>query len=465
MMKIKVPVMGNIKAEGEGKRKMEFVKVKKDKFYYKGKPILFTGLGIGSWLNMEHFMLGIPTPQKQIKEAFTECFGKERSCRFFEEFVSAFVGEEDFVFMKQLGINLIRVPFHYSLFLDDRETGQVKEEGFSYFDRLLALCTKYEIFLLPDLHAVPGGQNPDWHSDNQTGVSQFWQYKVFRQQMEEVWRSFAARYSEEPYLLGYDLLNEPYLMSEEKELLQEFYEDVTRAIRQADGNHIIFLEGDFFAMDISVIKEIQDEQTAITFHFYPTVWEPDLCNENYPKEKRRKIFEERFYKIFSQMQVHKRPLLCGEAGYDIEGRSLSQVMEMVEDTLELFKKYGVSWTLWSYKDACFMGLVYPKRNSLWMRFAEEIRQNWTHYREMEMGKELVEIMCAGFPGIVKEDLKYELQFRQRALLFLLQKEQILKPQLQRWGWEKVCQMPDSFKMENCEFYKEYEEVLKKYTLK
>lgn len=32
------------------------------------------GLGIGSWLNLEHFMLGIPTPEKQMKEAFTEVF-------------------------------------------------------------------------------------------------------------------------------------------------------------------------------------------------------------------------------------------------------------------------------------------------------------------------------------------------------------------------------------------------------
>ena len=31
---------------------MDFVKVNGKEFYYRGKPILFSGLGVGSWLNM-----------------------------------------------------------------------------------------------------------------------------------------------------------------------------------------------------------------------------------------------------------------------------------------------------------------------------------------------------------------------------------------------------------------------------
>lgn len=38
---------------------MEFVRVKGNEFIYQGQSIRFAGLGIGSWLNLEHFMLGI----------------------------------------------------------------------------------------------------------------------------------------------------------------------------------------------------------------------------------------------------------------------------------------------------------------------------------------------------------------------------------------------------------------------
>lgn len=137
---------------------MEFVQVKGDKFFYKEQPVIFKGLGVGTWLNMEHFMLGIPTPEKQIKEAFRECFGKERSESFFRDFVTSFIGEEDFKFLKKMGINLLRVPFNYHWFIDDDNPQKFKEEGFLQFDRLLEFCSKYEIFLMPDLHAVPGGR-------------------------------------------------------------------------------------------------------------------------------------------------------------------------------------------------------------------------------------------------------------------------------------------------------------------
>lgn len=442
---------------------MEFVRVRGNEFVCQGQPIRFAGLGIGSWLNLEHFMLGIPTPEKQIKEAFSEVFGQEKSGRFFDDFVCSFCTEDDFKLLKETGINLIRVPFNYRLFIDDQNPGQMKMEGFRYFDRLLDFCRKYEIYLLPDLHSVPGGQNPDWHSDNQTGTPAFWHYDVFQQQIISLWREIAVRYSEEPWLLGYDLLNEPFLMPAAEGKLQQFYERVTAAVREVDQNHIIFLEGDSFAMDFSCIKEIKDEQTALTFHFYPTVWEADLCDPDYPRKERRQVFEQRFQKMLEGLLIFKRPLLCGEAGYDIAGHSLEHVMEMVEDTLDLFCKYGVSWTLWCYKDAQFMGLVYPKDDSEWMKFAAEIRTKWTHYGEMEMGRALVDTMCGFFPGEASEELKYRLQFRQRALLFTLQKEQILKPQLRTWGWERVSRMPESFRFENCGYYEEYQKVLAAYT--
>ena len=60
----------------------EFVKVNGMEFTKAGKPILFRGMGIGSWLNMEHFMLGIPTPDNQIRKTVKEVFGKETADGF-----------------------------------------------------------------------------------------------------------------------------------------------------------------------------------------------------------------------------------------------------------------------------------------------------------------------------------------------------------------------------------------------
>lgn len=444
---------------------MGFVRIKDGGFFFGNRELRFAGLGIGSWLNMEHFMLGMPTPDSMIREAFGECFGQERAQDFFRRFVEEFVQEEDFAYLKELGINLVRVPFNYRLFLDDQHPGTWKEEGFRYFDRLLGFCRKYEIFLLPDLHAVPGGENPDWHSDNRTGIPQFWHYRVFREQMTALWRTIAERYSEEEFLLGYDLLNEPFLMPAADGMLQEFYEETTAAIREVDRNHIIFLEGDFFAMDFSAVRALKDEQTAVTFHFYPTVWEPDLADASCPAQRRQRVFEERFTEMIRGMKRFGRPLLCGEAGYGIRGAELGHVMEMTEDTLELFARHGISWTLWCYKDAAFMGVVRPEAGTPWMKFAEQIHAQWDHQEEMKMGRELIDAAAALFPGETPEALRYQLQFRQRAILFVLQKEQILKPLLREWGWERIRELPESFRMQNCEICRPYETVLKRHLRK
>jgi endoglucanase len=86
---------------------MGFVRVKEVKFDLDGTAMRFAELGIGSWLNVEHFMVGIPTTDKQIREAFEEVFGAEKSHKFFDDFIINFCTETDFKFLKDTGINLV----------------------------------------------------------------------------------------------------------------------------------------------------------------------------------------------------------------------------------------------------------------------------------------------------------------------------------------------------------------------
>ncbi|MGF7142256.1 hypothetical protein HNQ56_000666 [Anaerotaenia torta] len=440
---------------------MDFVKIKGKSFYREGKEILFSGLGIGSWLNLEHFMIGIPTTDSQIRRTFDSVFTEETGREFFKRFTDCFVTDEDFAFLKKIGINLLRIPFHYHLFIDDQNPGVLKEEGFRVFDRLMELSRKYQIYLLPDLHSVPGGQNPDWHSDNQTGSPQFWYFKVFRDQMAGLWQAIAARYKEEPYLLGYDLLNEPFLIPKEDRIAQ-FYEEVTQAIRQVDQNHIIFLEGDFFAMDFCCFHEITDEQTALTFHFYPTVWNQELLDKSYSRERRKQEFEKVFLKLIQIREQFDRPILCGEAGYDMDREDISFTISLVEDTLELFLKYKVSWILWSYKDAQLIGIAYPKSDSPWMKLVSEIGGYWNHYLDIDIAGKVMDQLCAGnFPEATEDD-RYHLRFAARAIVYRLQEKYWLKAALEKLTKEEILALPEAFLFQNCEYYEDYIRTLQNY---
>lgn len=158
--------------------------------------------------------------------------------------------------LKQLGFNSVRVPFNYKLFWKDNK---LTDEGFLYFDRLIAYCRSNGISVLLDMHGAPGYQNPGDHSDNGNSNEtqprdsvNFWtgdNVSIAAQ----VWGHIANRYKNEPVVIGYDLINEPVPQSgHEYELLPSMI-TLRNAIRKVDNNHIIFAEGSWWGSDLSKI--------------------------------------------------------------------------------------------------------------------------------------------------------------------------------------------------------------------
>ena len=333
------------------------------------------------------------------------------------------------------------------------------------------LARRYEIYVLLDLHTTPGGQNPDWHSDNGNGYTEFWEYDVFRRQIISLWGKIAAHYRNEEYLLGYDVLNEPFLIPQLLEgnddaadiatgiavqnaaaILNDFYKKVIAAIRANDPAHIIFLEGDHFASCFDCMQGIAEEQLALEFHFYPTVWYPDLYDDNYDPAVRKEKFAQVMQQLIASAEQYERPILCGEAGYEIATNGFEKTFPLIRDTLDLFDQYDISFTLWSYKDARFMGMVIPRENSPWMKLQKQIALLWNHHMETDRAEKTVEYLCStGFSQATKAD-RYVLAFRQRALLYTLEEKYILKPLLQTYDVEQIMKLPDSFLFSNCEQY-------------
>jgi hypothetical protein len=55
-----------------------FVKVSGRNFVLNGEKIVFRGFGIGTWMNMEHFMTKMPGTDYLKKKIFSEVYGEER---------------------------------------------------------------------------------------------------------------------------------------------------------------------------------------------------------------------------------------------------------------------------------------------------------------------------------------------------------------------------------------------------
>ncbi len=427
----------------------DFIQTKDGKFYQHGEPVMLRGWALGSWMNFEHFMMGIPGTNSMILDAFAGVYGKEHAEQWLDAMLKAMVSGQDIRYLKSLGVNTIRIPFGYHHFLDDLNPDQFLEKGFERLDRVVRLCAENEMYVILDLHSTPGSQNTDWHSDNITGQPLFWRYRCFQDQIIRLWEELSSRYADNRWILGYDVINEPgYGLTAEQ--INGFYDRIIRAIRRQDPDHILFLEGIDFGRDFSPLKEFEDEQIALTVHFYPFVLEENVLDPNLDDARRMEIFTGIFDRQLGEVQKFGRPIWCGESGYEIlDGQEEFYAM-LLEHNISICEERGISWNLWTYKDARRMGIVIPRQDSDWIRLRTQIAKEWSHEREQVISMEVTHLIGDRYYHHLDDKLAYDIDFRVRSILHQIAVEQILIPALEQIPWEDMKDYPDSFAFENCE---------------
>ena len=138
-------------------------------------------------------------------------------------------------------------------------------------DNLLAWCKANRMYLILDLHAAPGGQGKDANiSDYDPAKPSLWESEANRQKTIALWRKLAERYANEPWIGGYDLLNEPNWTFEGKDKngkedssnkpIWDLYQAITKAIREVDTNHLIVIEGNGWGNNYNGFPGPWDEQ-------------------------------------------------------------------------------------------------------------------------------------------------------------------------------------------------------------
>lgn len=318
-----------------------------------GKEIILKGINTGGWLMMEGYMLGGRNIAEHIfKDELKKRYGKNAPARFTKDFRDSYFTEEDIKRIKKLGFNCVRLPFNYRII---EEKG-----GLKYLQNIVKLFAKHKLYVILDMHAAPGSQNIDWHSDSD-GRALFWENKKFRDKYVLLWKKLASAFKNEEMIAGYDVMNEP--VTKNTALLAKVFQDVITAIREQGDEHIVFIEGNNWGMDIDFIEKLEDKDLAISIHYYRPVeytfnWLPGA---NYPGKILGKMWNKKEIEKIIKSSVEfarklKRPLFCGEFGVASRCDCCAQEYRWVDDVLSLFKKYGLHWTYWTYKSVKGMAL-------------------------------------------------------------------------------------------------------------
>ena len=291
-----------------------------------GEPVVIKGFGLGGWLLPEGYMFKMPGGfgATDVRNEITELIGAAKAEQWFKEFRDNYVTEDDIIAMKEWGVDHIRVPFHYDIFYD-LETGAFKESGFERIDNLLVWCKRHRIDVIFDMHAAPGAQSASEISDSDGEARFFTESETYWPITITVWEEIARRYKDETIVMGYDIINEPVTPDgyDGKDLAR-FYGKIVPAIRAIDKNHILFIEGNYYATTFDYLYPPFDDNMVYAFHKY---WnETDQGTIQY---------------LLNIRDQFDTPLWLGETGEN------SNVW--FYETKELVETLNIGWNKWTHK--------------------------------------------------------------------------------------------------------------------
>lgn len=330
-----------------------------------GNPVLLRGVGLGGWLNMENFITGYPGTESQHRAALRASMGEASYAAFFDRFTREFFTDADAAYLASLGVNCVRLPVNYHHLLDLRS-------GLALLDRAVDTSAAHGLHVILDLHAVPGGQNQHWHSDNPTHVAAFWDHPVLQDQVTAWWEAIAGHFADSPAVAGYNLLNEP--ACPDGDVLAAYYARLAAAVRAADPRHILFLDGNRYGTDFSAFATLADTLDNVVFAVHDYALPGITDGGVYPGTTRGEWFdagvvERTFGRRTEFMARTGTPVWIGEFGplYTGDPAVDAQRYQLLNDQLEIYDAHRASWSLWTYKDLGLQGLVTVAADSPYRR--------------------------------------------------------------------------------------------------
>lgn len=356
-----------------------------------GEKLFIQGINLGNWINPEGYMFffGDVSSYRLINQAFCEMVGEDYTNWFWSEFKKNYIAQEDIKYIKQTGMNSIRIPFHYKLFTSENYMGlNDPREGFKLIDQVLDWCRQEELYVILDMHDAPGGQTGD-NIDDSYGYPWLMVSEPSQQKFCEIWKNIASHYANDTIIIGYDLLNEPiahYFIDKEPSLndkLEPLYKRCVDSIRTVDKNHIVILGGAQWNGNFKVFKDSKlDDNMIYTCHRY---W-CDTLQANIQD----------FVNFRDSVNL---PIYMGETGENTN--------EWISAWTSLMEKNNIGWHYWPYKKmmpkSCMVTIPTPEN---WNVIVEYTKQDRANLHKVRMARPDQEVVKKALADLI-ENMKYQ----------------------------------------------------------
>ena len=304
-----------------------------------GRHLRITQTGTsGSWWSIGELDVALNDDDYSLRLELDDRFGATTAQDIIDVHRDTWITAADLDNIDAMGINVVRVPIGWSELLE--LDGTWKADPWSKIDWVINQAGQRGIYVLLDLHTLPGGGCP-WGSCGRVGPNPngFWGDATAQDWVVDIWEQIATRYQGNPVVAGYDLINEPLIdYAEDTDDVNQksaYYDRLYDAVRAIDADHAIFIAA-FFGWGNIAHPSVYN-WTNVVYEIHPY----DMPNGQ-DWNAQHTLVTNQLNDLPSRLVDPGVPVLYGEY-------SLYYFDDLWSQFMAGLNALDVSWTNWTYK--------------------------------------------------------------------------------------------------------------------
>ncbi|SNC77672.1 Por secretion system C-terminal sorting domain-containing protein [Hymenobacter gelipurpurascens] len=256
------------------------------------QEVILNGMNLGNWAVQEGYMMKVGWPgldgkqtQGKVKKTLYNAGMSDAAVEtFYQNYRNNFITKPDLDYIASKGFNCVRLPLHYELFLTPAQravrssvmrgtvtydsyvsqltgwynnnqlfTDPNNMEALRMIDNTLAWAQANNMYVVLDMHAVPGSQGTDANIADQIVANDLWNRQINQDVLNRLWAFVSNRYKNDARVAMYDLINEPNNFPNNQKI-HDVYQRLITTIRGNGDNHLLLLEGNGWGNDYNYME-------------------------------------------------------------------------------------------------------------------------------------------------------------------------------------------------------------------
>ncbi|XP_011074156.1 probable glucan 1,3-beta-glucosidase A [Sesamum indicum] len=310
--------------------------------------------GDGGWKDDDSSVFSIKFGRiLQGEYQVTNGYGPLIAPQVMKEHWSTYIVEDDFKFIKENGLNAVRIPVGWWIASDPSPPKPYVPGSLQALDNAFSWAEKYDIKVIIDLHAAPGSQNGAEHSSSRDGSQEWGLTDNNIQQTVGVIEFLAARYANSSSLYAMELINEPMSPGVSLDNLTKYYQAGYDAVRKHSQTAYVVMSnrlGSSFEPTELFSFANRLEGSVIDVHYYP-----------YYNTSLNNVTVERYIEYINNDEAEKvrqlttsngPPIFVGEwvAEWQLTNTSKEDYQRYAAAQLEVFGRAQFGWAYWTLKN-------------------------------------------------------------------------------------------------------------------